>query len=151
MTRIADYIKQIPEEIRDAIRGLDSEARQAIFICLLGNGEMSFSELKEKIGIGKANLNFHLKELTKAMLVRHYYRHLVGAEKFSFYSVTPFGQNLMESVVQSLSPSLVLTETTEEMERIDVTISRYKTTRKKVRVPVGVSGKKLQHAKIGVR
>jgi DNA-binding transcriptional ArsR family regulator len=95
---------EIPEEIRRAIRGLDSKYRAAIFIALYKHGELSFSELTEKLGIGKAELYYHLKELTKSALVEHYYKHELGAEQYSFYSVTQFGQNFIEALSGTLRP-----------------------------------------------
>ena len=63
MTKIEDYSKEIPEEIRRAIRGLDSEYRAAIFVALYKHGELSFSELQKTLEINKEMLNYHRGKL----------------------------------------------------------------------------------------
>ena len=104
MTKIEDYASEIPEEIRRAIRGLDSDYRAAIFVALYRRGEFSFSELQKELGISKAMLNYHLGKLIEGALVHHYYKHELGTEKYSFYNVTPFGQNFVEILSQFLKP-----------------------------------------------
>ena len=104
MTKIEDYSKEIPEEIRRAIRGLASDYRAAIFVALYKHGELSFSELQKKLEIGKAKLNFHLGKLIESALVHHYYKHELGNEKYSFYNATPFGQNFLETLGEFFRP-----------------------------------------------
>lgn len=104
MSKIEDYAKEIPEEIRRAIRGLDSDYRAAIFVALLKHDELSFSELQKMLEIDKAMLNYHLGKLVESALVEHYYRHELGVDKYSFYSVTHFGQNFVEALSRFLRP-----------------------------------------------
>jgi len=104
MSKVSEYVQQIPEELRRAIRGLDSDYRAAIFVALYKHGESSFSELKRKLEINKAMLNYHLGKLTASGLVEHYYRHELGADEYSFYSVTQFGQNFLETLGRFLRP-----------------------------------------------
>jgi len=104
MTKIEDYAKEIPEEIRLAIRGLDSDYRAAIFVAMYKHGELSFSDLRKKLEIDKAMLNYHLGKLIESALVQHYYKHELGTEKYSFYSMTPFGQDFVEILSHFLRP-----------------------------------------------
>lgn len=104
MTKIEDYLKEIPEEIRHAIRGLASDYRAAIFIALYKHGELSFSELQKTLEIDKAKLNFHLGKLVDSALVQHYYKHELGNEKYSFYNATSFGQDFVENLSEFLRP-----------------------------------------------
>lgn len=104
MTKIEDYVKEIPEEIRRAIRGLASDHRAAIFVALHKHGELPFSELQKILEIDKAMLSYHLGKLIESALVHHYYKHELGTEKYSFYNVTPFGQNFVETLSQFLRP-----------------------------------------------
>jgi len=103
---LKDYIRGIPIELRRAVSGLDHDIRLGIFLALMKHGELSFSELSEKLDMkeDKAKLNFHLGKLTKSALIEHYYRHQLGNDRFSFYSTTAFGKNLWNSIVQSLKP-----------------------------------------------
>lgn len=103
---LKDYIKGIPIELRRAVSGLDHDIRLGIFLALMKHGELSFSELSQKLDMkkDKAKLNFHLGKLTKSALIEHYYRHQLGNDKFSFYSNTAFGKNLWNTIVQSLKP-----------------------------------------------
>lgn len=104
MTKIKEYSEEIPEEIRHAIRGLDSDYRGAIFVALYKHGELSFTALQKTLEIDKAMLSYHLGKLIESALVHHYYKHELGTEQYSFYNMTPFGQNFVETLGQILRP-----------------------------------------------
>lgn len=104
MSKIEEYVNEIPEEIRRAIRGLDNDSRAAIFVALLKHGELSFSDLQKKLEIDKAKLYFHLGKLIESALVKHYYKHELGRDEYSFYSTTKFGNHFVEALIQSLEP-----------------------------------------------
>jgi len=104
MTKVEDYANEVPEEIRRAIRGLDSEYRTAIFVVLYKQGELSFSELQKMLEMDKAMLNYHLGIMVESALVSHYYKHELGTERYSFYNITHYGQNFLESLGQILRP-----------------------------------------------
>lgn len=104
MSKISEYAQEIPEEIRRAIRGLDSDYRAAIFVALYKHGELSFSDLRKKLRIDKANLYYHLRKLTETALVEHFFKRALGDERYSFYSVTQFGQNFIETLGEFLRP-----------------------------------------------
>jgi DNA-binding HxlR family transcriptional regulator len=105
MRKIEDYVNEVPEEIRRAIRGLDSDYRTAIFVALYKHGELSFSELQKMLEMDKAMLNYHLGVLVESALVHHYYKHELGTEKYSFYNITTYGQGFLEILSQVLRPS----------------------------------------------
>lgn len=104
MEKLEKYINEIPEEIRNMISGLDNDYRTAIFVALYEHGELSFSGLLNKLGISKAKLNYHLRKLMESVLVHHYYKHELGAENYSFYNITTFGQSFFENMNQLLNP-----------------------------------------------
>jgi DNA-binding HxlR family transcriptional regulator len=104
MKKIEDYAREIPEELRRAIRGLDSDYRAGIFVALYKHGELSFSDLQKKLEIDKAMLNYHIGKLIESALVQHYYKHELGTEKYSFYNITPFGQDFVEILSHFLRP-----------------------------------------------
>jgi len=140
--------EQIPEEIRDAIEGLDNEWRQKIFVSLLKYGELSFSELEKKTSLGKADLSFHMKKLVNAMLIEHYYRHEIGNDRFSFYSITPFGHNFVTALIQSLTPSIMPNTETTEIDSIQIEINIRRKTLKKVVLPATTSEEQPQTIRI---
>lgn len=104
MTKIEDYANEIPKEIRRAIRGLDSDHRAGIFVALLEHGELSFTDLQRKLELDKSILTYHLRRLSECALIEHYYKHELGAEQYSYYSVTRFGQNFVETLSSFLRP-----------------------------------------------
>jgi len=103
---LEEYIKGIPIELRRAISGFDNDIRLGIFLALRKHGELSFSDLSERLGMkmDKAKLDFHLGKLTESALIEHRYRHQLGNEKFSFYAATKFGETLWTSIASSLRP-----------------------------------------------
>lgn len=104
MKKVEDYANEIPEEVRRAIRGLDSDYRAAIFVALYKHDELSFSELRKLLEMNKAMLNYHLGVMVESALVHHYYKHELGTEKYSFYNITSYGQNFLETLGQVLRP-----------------------------------------------
>jgi DNA-binding MarR family transcriptional regulator len=104
MKKVEDYANEIPEEVRRAIRGLDSDYRAAIFVALYKHGELSFSELQKLLEMDKAMVNYHLGVMVESALVHHYYKHELGTEKYSFYNITSYGQSFLEMLGQILRP-----------------------------------------------
>jgi hypothetical protein len=99
-------MKEIPQELKKAIGGLDDDTRLHIFLTLKRDKELSFSDLSERVNMKneKAKMLFHLKKLTESALVEHKYKHQIGNEKYSFYAITKFGENLWNNIVASLRP-----------------------------------------------
>jgi len=106
-TSLEDYSRQIPAEIRRALDGLYNDTRLGIFLAIMKHGELSFSEIGSKVGMqkDKSKLAFHLNKLTENALVEHFYRHQIGNEKFSFYTVTDFGKAFWNGMISSLRPT----------------------------------------------
>jgi DNA-binding HxlR family transcriptional regulator len=105
MTKVEDCIKEIPEELRTAIKALASDYRLAIFVTLRRHEELSFSDVQGELGIDKGMLNYHFKKLTQSGLVHHYFKHELGAEQYSFYALTQFGQSFFENLQSFLEPT----------------------------------------------
>ncbi len=105
MSKIEAYASEIPDEIRHAINAFDHDFRAAIFVVLLKNDELAFSEIRNLLNIDKkAKLTYHLSKLTKGALVEHHYKHEVGVDKYSFYSLTNFGKNFARVLGDALEP-----------------------------------------------
>jgi len=101
---IDKFVEEIPAELRRAISSLANDSRAAIFVVLIKNGEMTFSDLYKTLGIDKAKLNFHLKKLAQSALVKHYFKHEFGKEEYSYYAVTDFGLSFLNNLNESLRP-----------------------------------------------
>jgi len=93
---------QLPIELSEAVRGLDNKYRQEILLTLREVEKLSFSEIREKVGISRPLLANHLRKLSKTLLVEHFYEHEVGNEKFSYYRISPFGRVLLENMIGTL-------------------------------------------------
>ena len=104
LKKVKECADEIPQETRLIIAALDSPIRQAILVLLNKNEELSFSELQQQFSVGKLTLNFHLKKLFSNALIDHYYKHEVGNQKFSFYSITPLGSRILASLNNALTP-----------------------------------------------
>lgn len=101
---VKEYANLIPTETRKAIKSLGNDVRIAAVTALIEHRELSLSELQEKLEIERPNLIPHLKNLVKSSIVEQCYRHEVGNPKYSFYSVTGFGEDLIRALVSSLVP-----------------------------------------------
>lgn len=106
MKKFEKYTEEMPNEIRTILESLDNPVRQAILVLLNKRGELSFSDLQRELGLGKLTLNFHLKKLFASALIDHYYKHELGNQKYSYYSVTPLGGRVLLNLSRSLIPPL---------------------------------------------
>lgn len=104
LKKIEEHSKGIPQEIRLIIAALDNPIRQAILILLSEKKELSFSDMQKEFNIEKLTLNFHLKKLFATALIDHYYKHELGNQKYSFYTITPLGCRILSSLNNALIP-----------------------------------------------
>ncbi|MGQ9641925.1 MAG: winged helix-turn-helix domain-containing protein [Candidatus Bathycorpusculaceae bacterium] len=121
MKKFEKYTEEITNEIRIILESLDNPVRQAILMLLSKKGELSFSDLQKELGLRKLTLNFHLKKLFASALVDHYYKHELGNQKYSYYSVTPLGGRVLLNLSRSLIPPLPF----EKMRASQIFTERY--------------------------
>ncbi|MGI0080239.1 MAG: ArsR/SmtB family transcription factor [Nitrososphaerales archaeon] len=87
-----------PEPIVHMIKALDDKQRRQILIALKGRGELSWSELLEKMTIEKGTLNHHLNELEAAGMIRNFSKENPTSGQHSYYEIT----NLATRVIDGL-------------------------------------------------
>ena len=104
LKKVKECANEIPQETRLIIAALDNPIRQAILVLLGEREELSFSEIQKEFSIEKLTLNFHLKKLFSSALIDHYYKHELGNQKYSFYSITPLGSRILASLNNALTP-----------------------------------------------
>lgn len=102
MEKVQQCLVEIPKEIRNAIKAISDDTRLAIFIILLKKGELSFSQILERLGLNSSTLSHHLKILTEAGLIENYYSKKPGIDEYSFYNTTSFGTDFLTDIVQVL-------------------------------------------------
>ena len=117
MEKIKEYAETIPEEVRTTIASLDNEIRQAILVLLNSNVELSFTDIQKELKLEKIKLNFHLKNLFSSALIDHYYRHEVGNQKYSYYSISQLGRRVLTYLIQAFIPPSPITNDTVLPER----------------------------------
>lgn len=104
MDKIQECINTIPYETRIILSALDNPIRQAIIVLLSRKKELSFSQIQNELNLEKLTLNFHLKKLFSSALIDHYFKHEIGNQKYSFYSITPLGSRILTSLNNALTP-----------------------------------------------
>lgn len=110
MEKYKEYAENIPEEVRITIASLDNQIRQAILVLLSRNVELSFTDIQKELKLEKIKLNFHLKNLFSSALIDHYYRHEVGNQKYSYYSITQLGRRVLAYLIQAFIPPSPITK-----------------------------------------
>jgi DNA-binding HxlR family transcriptional regulator len=101
------YLKLVPEEIRWMVSGLSDDRHWALFIALLENEKMTFSQIKEEFGEHPQTLTNRLKDLTQAGLVIKKAKSPedMTDKKRGFYAPTELGEIMVDSIMQGiLSP-----------------------------------------------
>jgi predicted transcriptional regulator len=94
-------VKEIPEEIRHVIKGLDNDTRLAILTLLMKNGKMTYSELKNSLSLNSSTLSADLSLLQDGGLVANFLEW--KNKSYSYYVIT----NLAKSVLKSLFDAVV--------------------------------------------
>ncbi len=98
------YIKDIPLEIRNAIKALCSETRQAILGFLLNEGAKSFTEISKNLKISKSKLNHHLKTLMRYGMIYNFYNKNEFKDKYSYYETSKLGKTIINNLINSITP-----------------------------------------------
>lgn len=104
MNKIEECLNEIPQETKLIIAALDNPIRQAILVLLSKRGQLTFSDFQKELDIDKLKLNFHLKKLFSSALIDHYYKHELGNQKYSFYSITSLGRRVLTNLNSAIIP-----------------------------------------------
>jgi DNA-binding transcriptional ArsR family regulator len=91
-------ITEFPLELKMAVEGLNNENRQKIVLILNTTDKMSFSEIMKETNIESSLLSNHLKKLLDTLLIEHFYEHIVGEDKYSFYKISKYGKRLLRNM-----------------------------------------------------
>lgn len=105
INKLNEYLEEVPEDIREAVKALSDNTRLAIVVALLKHGELTFSQLLETLEISSSILSHHLKNLVNASLIKNYYIKKPDSEEYSFYDLTSYGEVFMRSVYGMLDMS----------------------------------------------
>lgn len=119
ITQIKHYAEEMPIELRRSIEALSDEVRLSIFFVLFKYGEMSFSEIGNKLEIPAKNsgyLAYHLKKLEKSALIRNDYSKKSGVTSHSFYDVTEFGERFIDGLMKSIELDRPIQEKLDAIE-----------------------------------
>jgi len=92
----------LPPQTRQLLKALDNPTRQAILVLLNECPDYSFTEIQKTLGLEKRALAFHLKKLFSANLISR--RLQAGTHKYSYYSLTPFGTQILASLTSASAP-----------------------------------------------
>lgn len=95
---VDEQVSEIPSQLRRAIKALSEDARLAILVVLLKNGEMTFSEVSRALGMSSSNLTHHLKKLIQAALVENYFQRKEDSEEYSFYKPTLLAEDFARNM-----------------------------------------------------
>lgn len=96
--------QRVPNELKRAVAAVDSDLRWKIVELLLSHKELSYTELVKKLGIRKGSLTYHLNQLKKGAILENYAKEDFKTLYDSYYSVSPYGRQFIDSLFSSLSP-----------------------------------------------
>jgi len=101
MPIIEEQISEIPSQLRRAIKALSEDARLAVVLVLLKNGEMTFSELSRVLNMSSSNLTHHLKKLIQAALIENFFQRKEDSDEYSFYRATLLAEDFTKNLLKS--------------------------------------------------
>jgi DNA-binding HxlR family transcriptional regulator len=101
---MAGYLDEIPAEVREAVSGLSSPQRWAVFLAI-HRDERNFNELRRGLGISAEQLDNILRCLVTGGLV---FREIlspagIGEKKKTRYTIAPAGKKLVRCLLDEFS------------------------------------------------
>jgi DNA-binding HxlR family transcriptional regulator len=114
------FQRDFARPITEAIRALDSSERRQILIELNEAGSLSYSKLRLQTGFDKGTLNYHLKELSSAGMIRNFIVNNEVTPYTSYYEVSELGRNLIEGVLSAFRPALPKIQITASTFSFDI-------------------------------
>ena len=97
----AQRIMKLPKELASAIKGLNNENRRTVLFILYYAPKMAFSEILKETRLSDSLLSSHLRTLQDSYLIEQFYEHEMGNEKYSFYTLTKFGRNILTNLLST--------------------------------------------------
>jgi DNA-binding HxlR family transcriptional regulator len=102
---MAEYLDEIPAEVRDAVSELSSPQRWAVFLAILKE-DRYFNELRRELGISAEQLDNILRRLVTGGLV---FKEMespagIGDRKKTCYTITPAGKKLVRCLLEGFLP-----------------------------------------------
>jgi DNA-binding transcriptional ArsR family regulator len=95
--------KDFANPVVAVVEALASNERRRILIELEEKMRLSYSEILQRTGQSKGALNYHLKQLAAAGMIRNFIDG--NMEPYSsYYEVSEFGRNLIENLLDSFRP-----------------------------------------------
>lgn len=93
-----------PKPIASTIEALGSDIRRNIMIQLGSSGALPYSTLKQQTGLKKGRLNYHIKKLTSAGMIRNFLNTNAETGYSSYYEVTSLGKSVIEGIFSAFRP-----------------------------------------------
>lgn len=105
MKELAQYNKEIPGDLRRALDALSDNKARGLVVLLLDEGELSFTEIKQKTGIHQQTLTDLLDKLQNGgITVRD--ETVVGDDYHAKYRTTSFGRRILDGLFEAYLPSI---------------------------------------------
>lgn len=103
--KIADYVGEVPSDIRRAINGLASEEQIATMVALIKNNGSPFSELQNELGVHQQTLSRALNGMQSGGLVARKESIDSGRRYKTEYVATEFGKRFLDCLYDSIQPA----------------------------------------------
>jgi len=86
------------------IEALRSKHRRRILIDLRESNHLSYSEILQQTNLQKGTLNYHLKKLVSAGMIRNFLLDRQVSPYTSYYEVSELGKNVVEGFFNAFRP-----------------------------------------------
>jgi DNA-binding transcriptional ArsR family regulator len=96
--------KDFPKPIVSIIDALASNQRRRILMEIKEAGQLSYSDILSRTGDYKGTLNYHLKKLVSAGLLRNFLADKEVKPFTSFYEVTKIANDVIAGIIKAFEP-----------------------------------------------
>ena len=100
------YLNKIPVQIREIVQNLDTNEKWAVYIALLQNDRMSFSELRDLFGMNPSQIDRILKSLIAGGVIYKRAKSFkdVDDNARSYYELSVLGQDFYHAMFDLVIP-----------------------------------------------
>lgn len=104
--KVESYLNAFPLELMESVLALSTKNKWAVFLSLIKEGEMSFTEIKDTFGANSNTLTPILKSLADGGLISKKVNKLadLGDRRKTFYSPTKFGLRFVNALCDVYLP-----------------------------------------------
>ena len=99
MTKVDEYVNEMPFIVRQGFKALSSDISLAILFVLYKYGKLTSEQIKEELEIDSETFDSEIKKILKGAFVDHYTVFENNERKDTYYEITEYAIEMLKSII----------------------------------------------------